>query len=112
MDFKELTKQFFSNFRTNLVPMFFAALFLLRSGRLLFNESMLDYAIILFAGIFMLAIVVVNQAKDHWKLPLWQNMLTFLNGMLGNFIFSSEPFMLLSIKVPPRKERICFYHIW
>ncbi|MFR3734025.1 MAG: hypothetical protein ACLTW7_15235 [Enterococcus sp.] len=35
----------------------------------------------------MIAIVVVNQSKDRWKLPLWQNALTFLNGMLGNFIF-------------------------
>lgn len=35
----------------------------------------------------MVAVVVVNQVKSRWKLPLWQNALTFLNGMLGNFIF-------------------------
>ena len=49
---------------------------------------------------FMLAIVVVNQVKDRWKLPLWQNMLTFLNGMLGNFIFLLEPFYVAVYKGP------------
>ncbi|MBX8935910.1 hypothetical protein [Enterococcus gilvus] len=87
MDFKELTKHVFSLSELIWFVLFFIALFLLRSGRLLFSESMLNNAIILFAGIFMAAIVVVNQVKNRWKLPLWQNALTFLNGMLGNFIF-------------------------
>ncbi|MDT2600746.1 hypothetical protein P7D85_13235 [Enterococcus hulanensis] len=87
MDFKELTKHVFSLSELVWFVLFFIALFLLRSGRLLFSESMLNNAIILFAGIFMAAIVVVNQVKNRWKLPLWQNVLTFLNGMLGNFIF-------------------------
>jgi len=87
MDFKELTKHVFSLSELVWFVLFFIALFLLRSGRLLFSESMLNNAIILFAGIFMVAIVVVNQVKNRWKLPLWQNALTFLNGMLGNFIF-------------------------
>jgi len=87
MDFKELTKHVFSLSELVWFVLFFIALFLLRSGRLLFSESMLNNAIILFAGIFMAAIVVVNQVKNRWKLPLWQNALTFLNGMLGNFIF-------------------------
>ena len=87
LDFKELTKQVFSLSELVWFVLFFIALFLLRSGRLLFNESMLNNAIILFAGIFMAAIVVVNQVKNRWQLPLWQNTLTFLNGMLGNFIF-------------------------
>ena len=87
MDFKELTKHVFSISELIWFVLFFAALFLLRSGRLLFNESLLDHAIVLFAGIFMLAIVVVHQVRDRWKLPLWQNALTFINGMLGNFIF-------------------------
>lgn len=87
MDFKELTKHVFSISELIWFVLFFVALFLLRSGRLLFNESLLDHAIVLFAGIFMLAIVVVHQVKDRWKLPLWQNALTFINGMLGNFIF-------------------------
>lgn len=87
MDFKELTKHVFSISELTWFILFFVALFLLRSGRLLFNESLLNNAIILFAGIFMVAVVVVNQVKSRWKLPLWQNALTFLNGMLGNFIF-------------------------
>ena len=87
LDFKELTKHVFSLSELVWFVLFFIALFLLRSGRLLFSESMLNNAIILFAGIFMAAIVVVNQVKNRWKLPLWQNALTFLNGMLGNFIF-------------------------
>ena len=87
MDFKELTKHVFSLSELVWFVLFFIALFLLRSGRLLFSESMLNNAIILFAGIFIAAIVVVNQVKNRWKLPLWQNALTFLNGMLGNFIF-------------------------
>lgn len=87
MDFKELTKHVFSLSELIWFVLFFIALFLLRSGRLLFSESMLNNAIILFAGIFMAAIVLVNQVKNRWKLPLWQNALTFLNGMLGNFIF-------------------------
>ena len=108
MDFKELTKQFFSISELIWFLLFFAALFLLRSGRLLFNESMLDYAIILFAGIFMLAIVVVNQVKDRWKLPLWQNMLTFLNGMLGNFIFLFGAFYVAVYKGPAAQGTYLF----
>lgn len=87
MDFKELTKHVFSFSELTWFILFFIALFLLRSGRLLFDESMLNGAIILFSGIFMFAVVIVDQVKDRWKLPLWQNALTFLNGMLGNFIF-------------------------
>ena len=87
MDFKELTKHVFSFSELTWFILFFIALFLLRSGRLLFDESMLNGAIILFSGIFMFAVVIVHQVKDRWKLPLWQNALTFLNGMLGNFIF-------------------------
>lgn len=87
MDFKELTKHVFSFSELTWFILFFIALFLLRSGRLLFDESMLNGAIILFSGIFMFAVVIVHQVKDRWKLPLWQNALTFFNGMLGNFIF-------------------------
>lgn len=98
MDFKELSKQVFSVSELVWFILFFIALFLLRSGRLLFDEVLLNDAIVLFAGIFMIAIVVVQQIKEHWKLPLWQNGLTFINGMFGNFIFLFGAFYIAVYK--------------
>lgn len=101
LDFKELTKHVFSLSELIWFFLFFVALFLLRSGRLLFSESLLNQAILLFAGIFILAVVVVNQVKNRWKLPLWQNGLAFLNGMLGNFIFLFGAFYVAVYKGAP-----------
>lgn len=98
MDFKELPKHVFSIPELIWFVLFFSALFLLRSGRLLFNEKLVDGSIILFASIFILAIVVIHQVKDRWKLPLWQNALTFLNGMIGNFIFLFGAFYITVYK--------------
>lgn len=98
MDFKELTKHVFSITELIWFILFFAALFLLRSGRLLFSETLLNDAIILFSGIFIVALVVINQVKDRWKIPLWQNLLTFINGMLGNFIFLFGAFYIAVYK--------------
>lgn len=108
MDFKELTKQVFSISELIWFTLFFVALFLLRSGRLLFNEVLLDYAILLFAGIFMIAVVVVHQVKDRWKLPLWQNALTLLNGMMGNFIFLFGAFYVAVYKGPAAQGMYLF----
>ncbi|MGH1831424.1 hypothetical protein ABE871_08270 [Enterococcus gilvus] len=98
MDFKELTKHVFSVSELIWFLLFFIALFLLRSGRLLFNESLLNQGILLFAGVFIVAVVLINQVKNRWKLPLWQNALTFLNGMLGNFIFLFGAFYIAVYK--------------
>lgn len=87
LDFKELTKNVFSALELMWFFLFFVALFLLRSGRAFVDESLLSKAIFLFAGIFILALLVIQRRKAHWKVSLWQNALTFLNGMFGNFIF-------------------------
>ncbi|MGM0172834.1 hypothetical protein [Enterococcus sp. DIV0800] len=98
LDFKELTKNVFSVPELMWFLLFFVALFLLRSGRAFVDETLLSTGIFLFAGIFILALLVIHRQKDHWKVPLWQNALTFLNGMFGNFIFLFGTFYVAVFK--------------
>ena len=36
---------------------------------------------------FLRSSILSRPGKKRWKLPLWLNLLTLLNGMLGNFVF-------------------------
>lgn len=66
---------------------FFVLLLLLRSGRLLFSLNDLDIAIVGFSVIFIISIILLGGAHKKWRLPIWLNLLTFINGMIGNFLF-------------------------
>ncbi|MGG5314781.1 hypothetical protein [Enterococcus sp. AZ072] len=86
LDFKDLSKNVFSPKELIWFSLFFVAIFLLRSGRILFKEVYLNIAILIFCLIFLLSVYGVKVAKRSWHLPLWVNMLTFFNGMCGNFL--------------------------
>lgn len=86
LDFKDLSKNVFSTKELVWFGLFFVAIFLLRSGRLLFNEVYLNAAILVFSLIFVLSVYWVKVKKRTWRLPLWVNTLTFYNGMIGNFL--------------------------
>ncbi|MGM0213965.1 hypothetical protein [Enterococcus sp. AZ109] len=86
LDFKDLSENVFSMKELVWFGLFFVAIFLLRSGRLLFNEVYLNAAILVFSLIFILSVYWVKVKKRTWRLPLWVNTLTFYNGMCGNFL--------------------------
>lgn len=65
---------------------FFVLLLLLRGGRLLFRVNDLAIAIVVFSLIFILSILSLNKMSKKWHLPVWLNLLTFLTGMVGNFL--------------------------
>ncbi|GCF93900.1 hypothetical protein NRIC_17910 [Enterococcus florum] len=85
LDFKDMQKTIFVDRELLWFLLFSAALILLRSARLLWNETYLNGAIVLFCGIFLVGLLLFQRKK--LKLPLWVNTLTFFNGMCGNFIF-------------------------
>lgn len=70
-----------------LFAAFFLLLFLLRIGRSLTRIATVDLALIGFCGLFLLLVILGGVFRPHRKLPLWLNSLTFVNGMMGNFLF-------------------------
>ncbi|MEG0629280.1 MAG: hypothetical protein RR492_09565, partial [Enterococcus sp.] len=108
LDFKELTKNVFSVPELMWFLLYFVALFLLRSGRAFVDETLLGKGIFLFVGIFILALLVIHRQKDRLKVPLWQNALTFLNGMFGNFIFLFGTFYVTVFKGVPAQATLLF----
>ncbi|HJE81159.1 hypothetical protein ABE867_10805 [Enterococcus gallinarum] len=87
IDFKQMNSKVIAFKELLLFLIFFLLLFLLRNARLLANIQLLDWAIYGFFFLFLGAVFYLGRAKKHWKLPSWLNVLTFLNGMLGNFVF-------------------------
>ena len=75
-----------------LFLVFFGLLFLLRNARLLFDERLFDLAVYGFLVLFIVFVFVLGHQKKEWKLPSWLNLFTFLNGMLGNFLFLFSSF--------------------
>lgn len=97
LDFKHLSRQMFSLKEFLYFALFFGILFLLRSGRLLFNELYLNLAILGFTLLFLMLIFTLQRRYQQWVLPLWQNMLTFLNGIFGNFILLFGSFYVSAV---------------
>jgi hypothetical protein len=87
IDFKQMNAKVIAYKELVLFLLFFLLLFLLRNARLLANIQLLDWAIYGFFVLFLGAVFYLGRGKKHWKLPSWLNVLTFLNGMLGNFVF-------------------------
>lgn len=86
IDFNEVDQQVVSVKEFVLFLIFFTLLLFIRSARLLFDPQLLDIAIIGFSGLFLIAAWYLNQQRKTWKLPLWLNVLTFVNGMCINFL--------------------------
>ncbi|WP_297079124.1 hypothetical protein [uncultured Enterococcus sp.] len=85
---------------------FFVLLLLLRSSRLLINQDVLLLTLIGITLLFMISIWSLSQSKRYWKLPLWLNLLTFLNGMFGNLLFL---FCSLYIKAVYGGDKVTLY---
>ena len=87
IDFKQMNSKLIAFKELSFFLLFFLLLFLLRNARLLVNIQLLDWAIYGFFALFLGAVFYLGRGKKRWKLPLWLNLLTLLNGMLGNFVF-------------------------
>ncbi|PQF22803.1 hypothetical protein [Enterococcus mundtii] len=87
LDFKEMKSNVVVTKELLLFIGFFVLLFLLRNARLLIAPALFDVAIYGFMLLFLFAAFYLGRARKHWKLPTWLNSFTFLNGMLGNFLF-------------------------
>ncbi len=92
LDFKDIKRNLVATRELVLFLIFFGLLFLLRNARLLFDERLFDLAIYGFLLLFILFVFVLGHQKKEWKLPSWLNLFTFLNGMLGNFLFLFSSF--------------------
>ncbi|OTN77459.1 hypothetical protein A5886_002559 [Enterococcus sp. 8G7_MSG3316] len=79
---KQLTgKQLF------LYVLFFALLFVLRTGRLLQSDALFEWAIFGFGFLFAGAMITLSYRRKSWDIPLYLNVFTFLHGVAGNFVF-------------------------
>ncbi len=87
LDFKDIKRNLVATRELVLFLVFFGLLFLLRNARLLFDERLFDLAVYGFLVLFIVFVFVLGHQKKEWKLPSWLNLFTFLNGMLGNFLF-------------------------
>lgn len=97
LDFKDITKHVLSMRELTWFGLFFIGLFLLRSGRLLFNEHYLNLAILLFCFFFIAEVFGIHHFRQRWQLPLWQNLLTFVNGMIGNYLLLFGTFYVAAV---------------
>ena len=66
---------------------FFVLLIVLRIARLTLDAQELDVVTIWFAVAFLAAMLLVWLRRKRARLPLWLNLLSFANGMCGNFLF-------------------------
>lgn len=87
LDFKGISKNLLSVRELFWFGLFFGLLFLLRSARALFEEDILNLAILAFCVFFIFAVFLLHRWKSRWQLPSWQNGLSFLAGSCGNFLF-------------------------
>ena len=92
LDFKDIKRNLVATRELVLFLVFFGLLFLLRNARLLFDERLFDLAVYGFLVLFIVFVFVLGHQKKEWKLPSWLNLFTFLNGMLGNFLFLFSSF--------------------
>ncbi|WP_142427187.1 hypothetical protein [Enterococcus durans] len=87
LDFKDIKSNLVATKEFVLFIGFFILLFLLRNARLLVDPELFNIAVYGFLLLFVLAAFYLGRVKKNWKLPTWMNLYTFLNGMLGNFLF-------------------------
>ncbi|MGC6769045.1 hypothetical protein [Enterococcus sp. LJL51] len=69
-----------------LFLVYFILLIIVRLARALFDSEFLTAAVIGFSICLLLAAWYINTIHKNWKLPIWLNLLTFINGMCTNFI--------------------------
>ncbi|MBP2100612.1 hypothetical protein [Enterococcus rivorum] len=86
IDFNKVDRYSISFKELFLFVTFFVLLFVLRVARLLFEPEYLNFVVIVFFGVFIVLTWSLNKHKKELKLPLWLNLLTFVNGMCSNFI--------------------------
>ncbi|WP_313509194.1 hypothetical protein [Enterococcus sp.] len=67
--------------------LFFGLLFLLRTGRLLKSNTLFEWALFGFMFVFALLMLTVGRRSQFWRMPFYLNVLTFLHGIVGNFLF-------------------------
>lgn len=62
-------------------------LFSLRLGRLLKDGWPIKWALAVFFILFVLFVIRLIHQNKNWQIPHYLNVLAFLNGALGNFLF-------------------------
>ena len=73
---------------------FFLLLFGLRAARLIKSNALFEWAITGFLFLFALLLITLTKRSRSWKQPLHLNVLTFIRGVIGNFLFFSARCML------------------
>lgn len=86
IDFNKVDRYSISFKEFFLFILFFGLLFVLRMARLLFEPDYLNFVVLAFFCVFIVLTWSLNKHKKELKLPVWLNLLTFANGMCGNFI--------------------------
>lgn len=92
LDFKEMKTTIFVTKEFVLFIVFFVLLFLLRNARLLVEPELFDLTIYVFLFLFVLAAFYLGRGKKNWQFPSWLNLMNFLSGMVGNFLFLFSTF--------------------
>ncbi|MGF1945412.1 hypothetical protein ACQUE9_16470, partial [Enterococcus casseliflavus] len=66
---------------------FFLLLFGLRAARLIKSNALFEWAITGFLFLFALLLITLTKRSKSWRQPLHLNILTFIRGVIGNFLF-------------------------
>ncbi|WP_086348420.1 hypothetical protein [Candidatus Enterococcus clewellii] len=69
-----------------LFLVYFILLIIIRLARALFDSNYLTVAMMGFSAFLIIAAWYINSVHHKWKLPIWLNMLSFINGMCMNYI--------------------------
>ena len=65
---------------------YFILLIIVRLARALFDSHYLTVAVISFSACLIVAAWYLSVAHRSWRLPIWLNILAFINGMCTNYI--------------------------
>ncbi|MGL4696229.1 hypothetical protein [Enterococcus larvae] len=69
-----------------LFMVYFILLIIIRLARAMFDSEYLTIAIIGFSAFLIIAAWYINASHRKWKLPVWLNLLSFINGMCMNYV--------------------------
>lgn len=69
-----------------LFLVYFILLIVIRLARALFDSEYLTIAVLGFSAFLIVAAWYINAVHRTWKLPVWLNLLSFINGMCMNYI--------------------------
>lgn len=94
LDFKDVQRNLIEKKELILFFGFFVSIFLLRTARLLMDTVLFDGALFSILLLYILITFYLSRKKHSWVLPAWLNLVTFLNGMIGNFLFLFGTFYL------------------